>query len=54
MSLWVLSSYGLISWILGVFLGYRWGMKEGNVQGYLRGYRDGGKGKTFKRNQATY
>ena len=54
MSLWVLLTYGLIAWLLGSLQGYQWGTRDGQSKGYLRGYRDGGKGKTFKRDKETY
>ena len=41
-------------WLLGALQGYRWGTKDGQSKGYLEGYRDGGKGKTFKRDKETY
>ena len=41
-------------WFLSALQAYRWGKKDGQSSGYLRGYRDGGKGKTFKRDKETY
>jgi len=35
-------------------LGLRWGYRSGDIDGYIRGYRDGTHGRTFKRQQETY